>query len=232
MRSFTAITILLFCSHGWISVSGCESQSVEVLHGENVTLRCRNISTSPSLTEWFRIVNRTKGSCISSMYGYQHTASFCDGIHHGKFEMSSNVSTVFLNINRVDLSDSGLYFCGFYMKAHTVIAKVIELNIQGTSGSNCATNINTQEQAEGITTPTLISMILGGLSVLLTTTVIALAAKLQKLKKAINEQQPEQSKNLRSDDLNYAALSFQAKAKRSHRPKRELQPNVVYAATR
>lgn len=40
--------------------------------------------------------------------------------------------------------------------------------------------------------------------------------------------------NLSLDDLNYAALSFQTKAKRSWRPatQRELEPHVVYAATR
>lgn len=40
--------------------------------------------------------------------------------------------------------------------------------------------------------------------------------------------------NLDSDDLNYAALSFQANTKRNRRsaPERELEPNVVYAATR
>lgn len=39
---------------------------------------------------------------------------------------------------------------------------------------------------------------------------------------------------MNSDDLNYAALSFQTKAKRSRRPatQREPEPNVVYAATR
>ncbi|XP_028285549.1 uncharacterized protein LOC114451173 [Parambassis ranga] len=227
---FILITTLFLSSLGLISVSGSESQSVEVLHGENVTLWCRNISKGPTQTEWFRMINRTKGSCISSMYGYQDTAAFCDGLHLGKYEMSSNNSTVFLSINRVDLSDSGLYFCGFYMTAHTVIAKVIELNIQGTSGSNCETKENNQEKPDGNTN--LMTVTLGGLTVFFMMAVIGLAVKLQKLKKAINEQQPEQSKNLRSDDLNYAALSFQAKAKRSHRPKRELEPNVVYAATR
>ncbi len=40
--------------------------------------------------------------------------------------------------------------------------------------------------------------------------------------------------NLDSDALNYAALSFHPKAKSSRRPASEdqLEPNVVYAATR
>lgn len=42
------------------------------------------------------------------------------------------------------------------------------------------------------------------------------------------------SQNITSDDLNYAALSFQPKAKRSRRPPAEQQPesSAVYAAIR
>ncbi|GLD57226.1 uncharacterized protein AKAME5_002988000, partial [Lates japonicus] len=181
MRSFTLVTALFLCCINWISVSVSETQTVEVQLGQEVTLLCPNISKQQTETEWFRLVNRTKISCISSMYKSDGKASFCDGFQN-RFEMSSNITTVFLQIKRVDFSDSGLYFCGFYINAHTVIANTIHLNVQ-----------------------------------------------------AVNEEpQTERNKNLGSDDLNYAALSFQSKPKRKRRPpsERELESNVVYAATR
>ena len=121
----------LLCVSGWISVSVSESQTVEVQPGGEVTLQCSNISKAPTQTDWFRVVNRTKASCISSMYESGDKASLCDGFQNGKFEMHSNISTVFLKIKRVDLSDSGLYLCGFYINTHTVIADVTELSVQG-----------------------------------------------------------------------------------------------------
>uniref|UniRef100_A0A3B4XV54 Ig-like domain-containing protein n=1 Tax=Seriola lalandi dorsalis TaxID=1841481 RepID=A0A3B4XV54_SERLL len=200
---------LLFVS-GWISVSVSvsQSQTVEVQSGEDVTLLCSNISRSPTQTDWFRVVNRTKASCISSMYAPENEASFCDGFQN-RFEMSSNISTVFLKIKKVDVSDSGLYFCGFYKGKHTVITDAIHLNVKEIPG--------------GMTN--LMSVVLGGLTVLLTIVVIVLAVKISKLQKGTN---------LGSGDLNYAALSFQTKPKRNRRPasERELEPNVVYAATR
>ncbi|XP_038587124.1 uncharacterized protein LOC119912163 [Micropterus salmoides] len=233
MKSFTLIRALLLCSLSWISVS--ESQTVEVQRGEEVTLLCSNISRSPTQTEWFRLINRTKPSCISSMYGANGDASFCDGFQNGSFEMSSNNYTVFLKIKHVDLSDSGLYFCGFYMDKHTVIASATLINVKGEiiGESDDEVAFKTEKELDGITN--LTSVILAGLAVFLTIVVIVLAVKIRKLQTVVNEEpQPERNKNLGSDDLNYAALSFQPKAKRYRRPasERELEPNVVYAATR
>ncbi|XP_023252383.1 uncharacterized protein LOC111647006 [Seriola lalandi dorsalis] len=234
MRSFTLITALLLYSYSWISVSVSvsQSQTVEVQSGEDVTLLCSNISRSPTQTDWFRVVNRTKASCISSMYAPENEASFCDGFQN-RFEMSSNISTVFLKIKKVDVSDSGLYFCGFYKGKHTVITDAIHLNVKGNNESDYEEDCNSEEIPGGMTN--LMSVVLGGLTVLLTIVVIVLAVKISKLQKAVNEKpQPERKKNLGSGDLNYAALSFQTKPKRNRRPasERELEPNVVYAATR
>uniref|UniRef100_A0A3Q2WYS0 Uncharacterized LOC106632560 n=1 Tax=Haplochromis burtoni TaxID=8153 RepID=A0A3Q2WYS0_HAPBU len=199
---------------GWIFISGSEVHTVTVQRGEDVTLQCSNISTSPTHTEWFRVINTTKTSCISSMFGSHGQASFCNGFQNGKFNMSSNVTSVFLKMTEVGLSDVGLYFCGFYMDVHIIISNAVELRFEG----KCIH---------------LMSIVLGSLTGLLTMVVIVLVLKIVLivficLKKYFNFQ------NMNSDDLNYAALSFQTKAKRSRRPapQSEPEPNVVYAATR
>ncbi|XP_040887443.1 uncharacterized protein LOC121177259 isoform X2 [Toxotes jaculatrix] len=218
MRSFTLITALFLCCSNWICVSVSETQTVEVQPGQEVSLLCSNISRTIAYTFWSRLHKMNNVSCISSMYESDDKPSYCDGFENG-FEMSSNITTVFLKIKRVDLSDSGLYFCGFYMNGHIVIGS--------------ATHLKVQEMPDGTTN--LMSVILGGLTVLLTIVIIILAVKIRKLQKAVNEEpQTERNKDLGSDDLNYAALSFQAKAKRNRRPasERELEPNVLYAASR
>ncbi|XP_034712769.1 uncharacterized protein LOC117934845 isoform X2 [Etheostoma cragini] len=232
MRSFTLISALLLCSLSWISVSASESHTVDVQSGGDVTLMCSNISKTPTQTEWFRLINRNKPSCVSSMYGSDSEASLCDEFQN-RFEMSSKISTVFLQIKRVDLSDSGLYFCGFYKDGHTVIANATYLKVQGNSESDFGVDSKTEQESDGMTD--VMSVILGALTVSLTIVVIVLAVKIRKLQTAvIEEQQPERNKDLVSDELNYAALNFQAKPKRSRRPasERELEPHVVYAATR
>ncbi|XP_076738862.1 uncharacterized protein LOC105941419 isoform X4 [Maylandia zebra] len=131
MRSFVLIKALIFCSLRWIFVSGSEVHTVTVQRGEDVTLQCSNISTSPTHTEWFRVINTTKTSCISSMFGSHGQASFCNGFQNGKFNMSSNVTSVFLKMTEVGLSDVGLYFCGFYMDLHIIISNAVELRFEG-----------------------------------------------------------------------------------------------------
>ncbi|XP_039679262.1 uncharacterized protein LOC120573539 [Perca fluviatilis] len=222
MRNFTLITALLLCSLSWISVSASESHTVEVQSGGDVTLMCSNISRVITTTEWFRVINRTKPSCVSSMNPYDSNASFCDGFQNG-FEMRSNISTVFLKIKRVDLSDSGLYFCGIYIGRHTVIVNATYLKVQGDSESDFGVDLHTKKESDGMTN--VMSVILGALTVLtvfLTIVIIVLAVKISKLQSAVNEElQPERNKDLGSDELNYAALNFQLKPKRSRRPASE-----------
>uniref|UniRef100_A0A3Q0RCR9 Ig-like domain-containing protein n=1 Tax=Amphilophus citrinellus TaxID=61819 RepID=A0A3Q0RCR9_AMPCI len=124
------LTSFFLCSLSWLAVSGSESQTVEVHSGEEVTLQCSNSSSLQTYTEWFRLVNKNI-SCVSSMFGSHSQASFCAGFQNGKFEMSSNITAIYLKIKRVNLSDGGLYFCGFYMNKRIVIFNATELKIQG-----------------------------------------------------------------------------------------------------
>uniref|UniRef100_A0A3Q3G1N1 Uncharacterized LOC108249430 n=1 Tax=Kryptolebias marmoratus TaxID=37003 RepID=A0A3Q3G1N1_KRYMA len=230
MKSFILKTALLLCCSSWI----CESQTMEVQSGEDVTLLCSNISTDPTQTDWFRVVHKTGPSCISSMYkADDDEASYCDEFQTGKFNMSSNITTIFLQIKHVERSDSGLYFCGFYIRKHTVIGSSTELIIQ--DESNDELDSKTKSKGEADRPMDQMSVIFGTLSVFLTTVIIVLAVKLRKLQKALSaELQGERNKNLSCNDLNYAALSFQTKAKRNHRSvsERQQESHVVYAATR
>uniref|UniRef100_A0A671Y114 Ig-like domain-containing protein n=1 Tax=Sparus aurata TaxID=8175 RepID=A0A671Y114_SPAAU len=104
---------------GWISASVSQYQTVEAQPGEEVTLLCNNISKHDSQTFWSRLLNRTKISCVVVMFTYGDEVIVCDGYEKGKFEMESNISTVFLNIKKVDSSDSGLYYCGFFISGES-----------------------------------------------------------------------------------------------------------------
>ncbi|XP_019205405.1 uncharacterized protein LOC109196224 isoform X1 [Oreochromis niloticus] len=231
MRSLILITALFQCTISWISVSGSEFQTVEVQSGEEVALQCSNISRSSTHTEWYRVVNRATLSCIASMYGSNGQALFCDGFQNGKFNMTSNNVAVFLQIKPVDLSDAGLYFCGFFLDYHIIISTTVELRIQGGETSE-GEDFKTEENCNRMTQP--LSILLAGLTGLLTMVVIILVLKIRKLQTAPQQQPEQSSENMSSGDLNYAALSFQKKAKRSCGPtgQRDLEPHVIYTATR
>ncbi|KAM9426583.1 uncharacterized protein KZ484_020648 isoform 1-T1 [Pholidichthys leucotaenia] len=237
MRSFTLITALLLYSYDLISVIGSEIQMLEVQPDQDVTLQCSNISRTPTPAEWFRVVNRAKPRCISSLFGNQEDISYCDGLKNGKFEISSNITTVFLKINHVNVSDAGLYFCGFYMDGDTTIVDAVEIRFQGDieSREKIEDHVDCKTQKKSDKVSLLISIILGGLTVFLTAVVIILAVKIRKFQKVANvDVCAERSQNKSSDDLNCAALNFQSKAKRRHRPasERQMESHVAYAATR
>ncbi|XP_028419507.1 T-cell surface glycoprotein CD8 beta chain-like [Perca flavescens] len=209
---------MLFVS-GLISVCVSEFHTVEVQPAEQVTLMCSNFSSIITHIFWFRLDSRPNISRISSMLTSDSNAIFYDGFQNGKFNMTSNTTTLFLNITHVDLSDSGLYFCGFSSNNYSVIVS--------------ATYLKVHEVFDGIMS--LTSVILLGLILFLVPVVIGLIVKISKLHTAQKEgQTPQRSENLDSDALNYAALSFHPEARSSRRPESEnqLETVVVYAATR
>ncbi|XP_037615492.1 uncharacterized protein LOC119482144 [Sebastes umbrosus] len=227
MKTFTLITAITLCSFSWISVSGSEFQTVEVQSGEEVTLTCSNMSSHDSTTWWSRMVDRTKASCITVMYNAHGDAIYCDGVQNLKFEMSSNISTLFLKIKDVDSSDSGPYFCEFFSHGRPTLS-VIRLNVEVKGSNETHDDVDSQcsqcEMSDG--TAKLTSMILGGLTVFLVAVIIGLVVKVRKLQTSADgeEQNPEQRENV---ELNYAAVTFQQRAER-----RQPESNVIYAATR
>ncbi|XP_068444516.1 uncharacterized protein [Clinocottus analis] len=222
MKNFTFIAALSLCSFGWVCVSGSDGQLVEVQAGGEVTLLCSNTSLFDSVALWFRVVDRSNASCISVMLN-SAPASYCPGFQNGNYKMRTNISTLFLTIKKVDLSDSGLYICGIYTGSFCYTFTVIRLNIEGEPRDDGDSECNACNR-----TFTLASVIPSVLSVLLAVVIVGLVVRNRKLQTAHEEEpHPEQREDLGSDELNYAAVAFRPKAKR-----REPEPHVVYAATR
>uniref|UniRef100_I3KPV6 Ig-like domain-containing protein n=1 Tax=Oreochromis niloticus TaxID=8128 RepID=I3KPV6_ORENI len=121
---------VFFIVSGGISISASDFQTTKVQPGEDVTLQCTNNSKMDSMTFWFRLVNSTTVRYISRLVTSKSEATYSDGFQNGEFEMTTNISTVFLKIKRVDQSDSGLYFCGFH-SAGRLLFSVTRLNVGG-----------------------------------------------------------------------------------------------------
>ncbi|XP_049425502.1 uncharacterized protein LOC125884485 isoform X5 [Epinephelus fuscoguttatus] len=221
MMKCSLITALIICSLGWISVSAADSQTVEVQSGKEVSLTCSEKSDSP--TVWFRVVNRTKASWISTMMGPNNVPSYCDGCKNGAFEMSSNKSAASLKMKKVNVSDSGLYFCVAFTQK--TVFSTTHLNVEGSDEPHDDVD-RKPKKSDDVTK--LMSVILGGLTAVLLTVIIGLVVTIRKLQKAASEEQnPPQCENPGSDDLNYAAVNFCQKGRR-----REVEQNVVYSSTR
>ncbi|XP_028419508.1 T-cell surface glycoprotein CD8 beta chain-like [Perca flavescens] len=178
-----SITALL-CTFSLISVCVSEFHTVEVQPAEQVTLMCSNFSSFTRHIFWFRtrLDSRPNISRISSMLTSDSNAIFYDGFQNGKFNMTSNTTTLFLNITHVDLADSGLYFCGLYSDGKPVIVS--------------ATYLKVQEAFDGIKSPT--SVILGALTVFFVPVLISLIVIIRRLHTTDNEEQNPQQTEVNS----------------------------------
>ncbi|XP_036969081.1 uncharacterized protein LOC119027753, partial [Acanthopagrus latus] len=208
--------VTLFAS-GWISVSAAEFHTVESQPGEEVTLFCSNFTRFPFHIYWFKLSNSSNNSCISSMMSSDGNTSFCDGFQNGKFNMSSNTTTLFLRIKQLELSDSGLYFCGLYSNRNSAIVSTTYLKVQ--------------ETFDGIAKP--MSVILGAVIIVLAVAVTGLVVRISKLHTAQKDaKDPQRSENLDSDELKDAALTLYSPTMIRRRPasERAVETHVVYSA--
>uniref|UniRef100_A0A672GX35 Immunoglobulin domain-containing protein n=1 Tax=Salarias fasciatus TaxID=181472 RepID=A0A672GX35_SALFA len=128
MTSVAFETVLFLCSLSWIHLS--LAHTVEVQSGEDATLLCPNTTIIPSLLIWFRFMNRSEPHCVAKIFRSDQPASFCGGAESNRFEVSSNMSTIFLKIKNVTESDSALYFCGYKISGHPVIVQSVYLKTQ------------------------------------------------------------------------------------------------------
>ncbi|XP_047460017.1 uncharacterized protein LOC125019327 [Mugil cephalus] len=217
MVNFTLIPVLI-CTFCCISVSPYEFHTVEAQSGEEVTLLCSSFSIFHSQVKWFKVVKRSELRCVTFMFDSVHPASNSDGFKNGKFDVSSNMTTVFLKIHSLNSSDSGLYFCGYYIFNNNLV--ITE-----------ATNLEVQEVILELTN--LMIWVLGALTVFLFVVITCLVVKIKKLHKArVEEQKPQETQRQSSDDLDYAAVTFHPKIERHYRPasKAEIEPDVIYSA--
>uniref|UniRef100_A0A3P9BHA0 Ig-like domain-containing protein n=1 Tax=Maylandia zebra TaxID=106582 RepID=A0A3P9BHA0_9CICH len=212
------------------SLYSFEFHYVEVQPGEEVTLQCSNLSRLNIRLFWFRSTNRPSASRISSMVSPESSVTFYEGFQNVKFNMTSNISVLFLEIEQVDSSDSGLYFCGELKNEMFIVYGATNLKVQGKLVFFSIDSLTDSSQNPS-------TMILGSLTVFLLLVIIGLIVKIRKfhtgiylLKLKLNM---KRFLNVDSGAMNYAALSFPLRTKiRRSAPQRELEPNVVYAATR
>ncbi|KAM3590984.1 uncharacterized protein V6R79_020067 [Siganus canaliculatus] len=212
MRNFILTSVFL-CSLSWISLSGLESHTVEAQPGHNATMLCPNFTSSASQIIWF-MVNGSQVRCVGHMFTASEPAKFCEEFQKGKFEMKSNGSTLSLTIKHVDLSDSRLYFCGYYICTDPLLVS--------------ATFLQVQETFVGI-----MQMILSCLIVFLALVIICLIVKIKMLQKGhTGEENQRQTEDQGSDYLNYAAVSFRPRTRKNRPTSGQVEPDAIYSATR
>uniref|UniRef100_A0A8C7CSX8 Immunoglobulin domain-containing protein n=1 Tax=Oncorhynchus kisutch TaxID=8019 RepID=A0A8C7CSX8_ONCKI len=221
---FTYLTLLI--SHLWsLSVLDSQSQTMVVRIGDTVSLQCSNVTMVVGHTAWFKQVNGSEPVCISSMYEFNSTPDLHNGFERSHLEMFSNHTTIFLKITQVEVADCGLYFCGLYPHRHMFFVN--------------ATYLKIQEDDDGTMCLLPLAVILGVVTAVLMIVILILVLKIRRDSKTHNTGTMEDHKRFQQgdpDSLNYTALSFCQKRSRNKKTPKgqmmEMEPNVVYAATR
>uniref|UniRef100_A0A8C2JYM7 Ig-like domain-containing protein n=1 Tax=Cyprinus carpio TaxID=7962 RepID=A0A8C2JYM7_CYPCA len=88
--------------------------------GTTVTLLCSNILKEPSYIAWFKQTNDSLPLCIATQYVSVNPADsiYFNGFKENHVEMSVNKTFSSLKIVNVDISDSGIFYCGSFLTNH------------------------------------------------------------------------------------------------------------------
>uniref|UniRef100_A0A8C1TTC4 Ig-like domain-containing protein n=1 Tax=Cyprinus carpio TaxID=7962 RepID=A0A8C1TTC4_CYPCA len=245
--SFTFFLItLFFLFSGVIFVKQASLTFMKTVNiGTTVTLLCSNILKEPSYIAWFKQTNDSLPLCIATQYVSEKPADsiYFNGFKENHVEMSVNKTFSSLKIVNVDISDSGIFYCGSFLTNHMMFHDKTQLVVvnETSQSKGDITNVDcgaTKETLRSCHVYYTLTLILSGLVLLPTVLAIAIFIRLKGKKQterrhvdnALMSKQLEQEQDA---DLNYAALSLDKKKnRRPVRRLKEVEPNVVYAATR
>uniref|UniRef100_A0A8C7Q5I2 Immunoglobulin V-set domain-containing protein n=1 Tax=Oncorhynchus mykiss TaxID=8022 RepID=A0A8C7Q5I2_ONCMY len=182
--------------------------------------KCTDVLKGPGHVAWFKQVNVSEPLCIASMYSSEPYVKHHNGFQPSHVEMFISNRIIVLKITEVDVADSGLYCCGMYNQ-YFIFTNMTFLMVQGNLFNYFSDDDGTMYLLPlvvilGVVTAVLLIVIL----ILKITTVayFMMFANLQ---------------NQDPDALNYATLNFTSKKRKMERRReKELDPHVVYAATR
>uniref|UniRef100_A0A8C7JFF0 Immunoglobulin subtype domain-containing protein n=1 Tax=Oncorhynchus kisutch TaxID=8019 RepID=A0A8C7JFF0_ONCKI len=170
-------------------------------------------------------VNGSEPLCITSMWSSVPTVHHQNGFQGRSMKMFMTNITIFLTITEVEVADSGLYFCGM-SDTYFIFANATVLKVQGNPFNTLsAMTPNAQPfilEEDGTMNLFLLVVILGVVTAVLLIIILILVLEVRRDVNRLNTD---------PDALNYAALNFTSK-KKERRGEKELDPHVVYAATR
>uniref|UniRef100_A0A8C2JUA9 Immunoglobulin V-set domain-containing protein n=1 Tax=Cyprinus carpio TaxID=7962 RepID=A0A8C2JUA9_CYPCA len=85
-----------------------------------VTLLCSNILKEPSYIAWFKQTNDSLPLCIATQYVSEKPADsiYFNGFKENHLEMSVEKTFSSLKTVHVDVSDSGIFYCGYVLTNH------------------------------------------------------------------------------------------------------------------
>uniref|UniRef100_A0A096LTT3 Ig-like domain-containing protein n=1 Tax=Poecilia formosa TaxID=48698 RepID=A0A096LTT3_POEFO len=216
MMNINVVLVFLF-TFSWITKSDFEFHSVLVQPGEDVTLLCPNFTNVVEHIFWYKLMDGPNVSSISSIIDPGSEARLHNEFQREKFDMTSNITNIFLNIKQVNFSDSGVYICGTMSPSCQKIFSETYLQVE--------------DGLDGFIK--LLTVTLGGLVILLAAVIVGLVWKIRTFHNAqTNKQHRQQNENLDSNSENYAALKFRPKANSntqlSERTKITQKSEIIY----
>ncbi|XP_073764300.1 novel immune-type receptor 7a isoform X3 [Danio rerio] len=240
MSCFTFLLIFPLNStrEGVIFVKHAFSTFTKTYSGTTVSLLCSNILKESSYIAWFKQTDDSLPLCIVTQYvGTNPDSIYLNGFQKTRIEMSVNATFSTLRIISVDVSDSGMFYCGSFIENHMKFhnqTQLVVVNVtnqfkeEDTQNTDHRTTEQTPTSCFFFCTLTLIS---SGFILLSTGFAIVVLIRLKKSNAEFhdhNEELHQLHKN-KDSDLNFAPVHFAKNNSGLVRTFKDVETHAVYA---
>ncbi|XP_058638591.1 novel immune-type receptor 7b isoform X2 [Onychostoma macrolepis] len=186
-----------------------------VKRGTNVSLLCSNILKEPSYIAWFKHTNDSLPLCIATQYvGEKPVDSiYLNGFKKNHAEMSVNKTFSSLRIVNVDVSDSGIFYCGSFLTNHMMFHNKTELVVVNETSQSKG---DTTNAARGVTEETerschiyyTLTLIMSGLVLLSTVFAIVVFIRFKERNKQKEDAQHRENNEMNKQLQQFGSLGY------------------------
>ncbi len=123
---------------GFLTTKASQSTDITAQPGDNVTIWCKHTSKIGKYIQWFKQINSAVPLSIVYMmlpYTLEVKATHLNGFQPDRLVMSLNSKNTSLRMLNVDISDSGLYYCGWQKNWVLTFGDGTQLDIKGNTFS-------------------------------------------------------------------------------------------------
>ncbi|XP_017567883.1 uncharacterized protein LOC108436116 isoform X2 [Pygocentrus nattereri] len=230
---YLTFLVMVQCGHASGGLISQLDSTVKVQPGHSINLKCHILLTGHFYLFWIKIPLNEAPVCVATAKSLKNEAALGEQFeHHSRIKVTWNQKTFNLSFSSVEQADVATYVCGLFTYEKLFWGNGSKLMLEELSEVSPNTTAKDKEKIDGkrlqfeYLVPALATTNVA--SILF---IILLIHLLRKKRSSVTREVGSAS-DTKTDEVNYAALNFGNKERRTVQKRTKVATTVVYGAVR